>query len=156
MKIDDLHRVLMLGADGIVFTMLDHYGNQVMGTLGEILESADSKERFAVYERAARVGKWPELSIFWRLVITFRQNSSTRSTVTDELVASFRKLDEVDRDSFLNALKAGLDPNRFGTVPRPEDVKVAATITALLKAYPLLADEIERLPDAEESSADER
>lgn len=155
-KIDDLHQDLMIGADGIVFTMVNHYGTQVVGALGEILESADSDKRFAVYERAARVGNYPELSIFWRLLIAFRQNASTRSTVTDELIESIDYLRDEDRDFFLTQLAEYSDPERFETVPRPEDVKVALTITALLEAYPLLAGEIARLPAAEEPSAHER
>jgi len=150
-EIDDLFQRNLASYQGTVVTLVNHYGQQIVGSPLPIEEQSQTTiRRFKKYIEAAKSNNFPELALLWILLSEFKSSNFQKNTTTDELIHDIQFLNGEDRANFYEYLQLYRDPTIWQQTVTEEGSRIGKVTNQLLATYPELSQGEQVLPNTEQ------
>ena len=145
-QLDEIHELaskVTLSMNRCVLDMAMHYGRVVVGSAYSLGSLKQQKEVLDKYLSACEAQKWPEVSLFWRILLEFDANQCQRSVVTDNLVRASRDLRRTDARSFYTLIRGTSDAKRMAKRPTQEILELERVTKEFIRLYANELDPVE-------------
>ncbi len=142
-RLDDLFGEVMASDQELSRTLVDHYGQLVVGSPVPVEAQADNLKRLQRYMQAAHDLSYPEKSLIWQLFVEFKRNQFVGNATTRSLLESTQDLSEVDRAEFWYNLYVYTDSANWLITPDQQGRELEQLMAALVQAYPQITQVME-------------
>jgi hypothetical protein len=135
-RMDDLFGDVMASDQELAHTLVDHYGQLVVGSPRPVEAQADNMARLQRYMQAARDLSYPEKALVWAVFVEFKRNNFTDNSTVRSLLESSDDLQPDDRAEFWYNLLVYTDRHNWMLAPDQQGKELERLMAALQRTYP--------------------
>jgi hypothetical protein len=158
-QLDEIHSMASkttLADTSCVVDMVMHYGRTVVGSPYTIESLKEQKAILDKYLTAAGSLKYPELALFWRILLEFKAQQCQRTKLVDQLVLRSRDLDPKDEANFYKLITQTSDAKSMANQPTQEILEMARVVNEFRRLYSKELDEKKLQQPSSKQGDDER
>jgi hypothetical protein len=142
-RMDDLFGHVMASDQELAHTLVDHYGQLVVGSPRPIEAQSDNMARLHRYMRAAHDLSYPEKALIWAVFVEFKRNNFTDSGTVRSLLESTRDLAPDDYAEFWYNLLVYTDSKNWLLAEDQQGRELEKLMAALQRTYPEITQVME-------------
>lgn len=142
-RLDELFGPIMAGDQELARTLVDHYGQLIVGSPQPIEAQPENLKRLRRYMQAAHDMNYPEKAVIWQLFVEFKRNQYVGNATTRSLLESTKDLSDTDRAEFWYNLYAYTDWSNWMLKEDQQGRELAHLMAALQQAYPQVTEVME-------------